>query len=221
MKQPYDPSKKNCRRGLSGLSVPCEDTVAEIGLLRDEFPRYWAERGLVGAAVEVGVYRGNFSECILKQWPGVLHCVDPWVYQADQLDYLNHPQEAMDAAYVEACTRLAPYTSTRRCHIHRQFSVEAAQSDWAHDLDIVYIDARHDYRSVYADLVAWYPKVKVGGIIAGHDYLEGHYRTTEGPGTTFGVKSAVAKFFGDLGYDIERDVIVNRDPFPSWTVVVR
>lgn len=33
----------------------------------------------------------------------------------------------------------------------------------------VFIDAAHDYDSVLADLKAWGPKVKEGGIIAGHD----------------------------------------------------
>jgi len=33
----------------------------------------------------------------------------------------------------------------------------------------VFIDAAHDYNSVLADLKAWAPKVKEGGIIAGHD----------------------------------------------------
>lgn len=35
--------------------------------------------------------------------------------------------------------------------------------------DFVFIDAGHDYESVKNDLESWYPKVKKGGIIAGHD----------------------------------------------------
>ena len=197
-------------------------TVPELRLLRDELPVYWKNLGLTKTAVEIGVYKANFSECILKQWPGTLHLVDPWVHQPDQMDYLNHDQPQMEQAYLETCQRMAPYTASGRCVIHRQFSVEAAQGDWANDLDVVYIDARHDYHSVYADLVAWFPHVKQGGIIGGHDYLDGHYQLANGTGgTEFGVKSAVAKFFGDLGYDIEKDVLVNPDPFPSWQVVVK
>jgi len=41
--------------------------------------------------------------------------------------------------------------------------------------DIVYIDACHDYKSVKRDIELWTPKVRVGGIIAGHDYESNEY----------------------------------------------
>jgi len=37
-------------------------------------------------------------------------------------------------------------------------------------LDFVYIDADHTYEIVKKDIESWYPKVKIGGILAGHDY---------------------------------------------------
>jgi len=41
-------------------------------------------------------------------------------------------------------------------------------------LDLVYIDANHAYEHVIEDIRDWLPKVKPGGIIAGHDYnMEG------------------------------------------------
>ena len=50
--------------------------------------------------------------------------------------------------------------------------------------DYVYIDATHSYESVKQDVNIWYPKVRVGGILAGHDYGGGH----------LGVNQAVDEF---------------------------
>ncbi len=35
--------------------------------------------------------------------------------------------------------------------------------------DLVFLDASHDYKSVKEDILAWYPVVQNGGILAGHD----------------------------------------------------
>ena len=37
--------------------------------------------------------------------------------------------------------------------------------------DFIYVDARHDYCGVAEDLADWWPKLRPGGILAGHDYL--------------------------------------------------
>jgi predicted O-methyltransferase YrrM len=38
-------------------------------------------------------------------------------------------------------------------------------------IDFLFIDADHSFEAVKKDLKLWYPKVKTGGIIAGHDYM--------------------------------------------------
>ena len=52
----------------------------------------------------------------------------------------------------------------------RKTSVQAAKQFKNASLDFVFIDGSHDTDSVCADIDAWLPKVKAGGIIAGHDY---------------------------------------------------
>lgn len=50
-------------------------------------------------------------------------------------------------------------------------SIEAAKLYENESLDFVFIDAAHDYDNVCADINAWLPKVKLGGILGGHDYF--------------------------------------------------
>jgi predicted O-methyltransferase YrrM len=39
-------------------------------------------------------------------------------------------------------------------------------------LDWVYLDGNHDLLHVIQDLYAWLPKIRPGGIISGHDFLQ-------------------------------------------------
>jgi len=70
-------------------------------------------------------------------------------------------------------------------------SLEAAKLVPDSSLDFCFIDASHDYDNVIADIKAWFPKVKLGGVIAGHDYPEWE-----------GVKKAVDEFFGNNIFSI-------------------
>lgn len=50
-------------------------------------------------------------------------------------------------------------------------SVEASKLYDDNSLDFVFIDANHTYEFIRDDIKVWYPKVKKGGILAGHDYV--------------------------------------------------
>jgi predicted O-methyltransferase YrrM len=56
----------------------------------------------------------------------------------------------------------------------KKSSVEASQDFSDRSLDLVYIDAEHDYNSVKTDINAWKNKVRRGGVLAGHDYMLPH-----------------------------------------------
>jgi FkbM family methyltransferase len=177
---------------------------------RDELPVLLNERGLFGCGVEVGVQEALFSEHILTHWHGAhLVSVDPW--RADEaatyVDIANVPQEEHDRRFECTLTRLAPFGS--RSTVWRMTSLEASEHILHHALDFVYLDARHDFDSVMEDLEAWFDKVRPGGIIAGHDYLDGHF-----PAGVFGVRSAVDTFFAAHGIAVHPTLL--DEPWISW-----
>jgi len=42
-------------------------------------------------------------------------------------------------------------------------------------VDVVFVDADHGYESVLHDIQAWLPKIKLGGMMCGHDFHEVHW----------------------------------------------
>ena len=115
---------------------------------------------------EIGVWAGEFSEQLCLANHGVkLICVDPWTAYPEYGDPKN-TQHRLDAARLTALTRLHPY----RCDVKRMTSIAAAATVKDGSLDFVYLDGNHGKDYVLADLAAWAPKVRPGGIVSGHYY---------------------------------------------------
>ncbi len=68
---------------------------------------------------------------------------------------------------METCARLRPDVAWS---LLEKKSLIATESFAPGSLDVVFIDGDHSYNAVFADIVAWRSKVKVGGILCGHDY---------------------------------------------------
>lgn len=128
------------------------------------FPETLVAMGLLGSGVEIGVWTGWHADLILRAWPGkILYAIDPWKCTAGK-------QYEMDARFKRATSRLGAYGD--RCKILRTDSVSASAMFENESLDWVYIDGRHDYAGVKEDITYWLPKVRIGGMLAGHDYVE-------------------------------------------------
>jgi hypothetical protein len=184
---------------------------------RDEIPAVLNRRGLTGQGVEIGVKLGRYSDVLLRSWQGEkLISIDPWL-EAEPDEYVDHAnvdQDQHEQFYRRTKELLARHGD--RSEIWRATSVEAAGRVPDRSLDFVYIDARHDYDSVLEDLEAWFPKLRPGGLMAGHDYADGEFRQG-----VFGVKSAVDQFFGARGIPVH--ATEGRAPvemFATWLVEV-
>jgi len=116
--------------------------------------------------VEVGTERGLYAETLCKaNKPLHLTCVDPWMPYHGYREHTS--KEKLNDFYEEAQQRLAPYN----CSLLRLFSTAAAPSFKDDSLDFVYVDGNHSLLHVIQDLHAWVPKVRRGGIVAGHDFI--------------------------------------------------
>lgn len=120
------------------------------------------------AGAEIGVERGYYSEILAGLNPDLhLFAIDGWeAYHG----YRDHSTQAtMDALFAEAQKRLSAYPNVE---IIKKFSMDALDDIEDESLDFVYIDANHEFQNVVNDICEWQYKVKVGGIIAGHDYIK-------------------------------------------------
>jgi hypothetical protein len=193
---------------------------------RDEMLTAICEREPLRSAAEIGVQRAFFAFELLTRCPGITSYlgVDLWATQASYDDGANVNNLTQGRIYDEARERLKPFGD--RWRLWRQDSVSAAAQVPDGSLDFVYLDARHDYRSVQDDIRAWAPKVRAGGIFAGHDYIDAseiggswtQYKDGSTSHPTKAVRSAVSEFadltgrqhlvtYGDLWQNL---------PYPSW-----
>lgn len=144
---------------------------------------------------EIGVFQGRLSKRLRDVFPeSELFLIDPWklIDSSKDAEPISLDPKDYEEAFASVQRGFAP---DPKVHILRHFSHEAARLVPS-DLDLVFIDGNHSYASVTTDLSLWTPKVRKGGVIAGHDY---HKETWPG------VVKAVDEFFKNdtvvLGHD--------------------
>lgn len=173
---------------------------------REEIPLLLNDRGLHGTGVELGAYVGVYSECLLfNSRLSRLYTIDSW---HEAYGYFGKHQSMEAREGFGACAeRLWRYFN--RSVLIRMPSPDATVLFADKSLDFMYIDANHSYEAVTKDIEAWWPKMKPGGIFAGHDY------DALDPGTI----QAVNEFRDKTGlklYLTECDFTYNAVPVRSW-----
>jgi predicted O-methyltransferase YrrM len=114
----------------------------------------------LGCIVEIGSFKGKSTVFLAKGCESVaaghVFAVDP-----------HTPDGINEAAFRE---------NLRRADIESfvsplvMSSIEAVQG-WNKSIALLWVDGDHKYRGVRGDFFAWFPHVKVGGVIAFHDTL--------------------------------------------------
>ena len=143
----------------------------------------WANgQGATNKAVEIGAYSGEGTEVLAKYFKEVL-AVDPWLNGYDINDVASQ-QCPMKFVFEAFQTRTTPLGNVG---FLRSKSLDALPSVGDESLDLIYVDGDHRYEAVVADIQGWKPKLRKGGVMAGHDW------------NMQGVKKALSEVF--LGKD--------------------
>lgn len=139
-----------------------------------------AREGMVVA--EVGVWDGDSTQAwlpIVVKHHGKAILVDNFMGNPTATGPHAHTHVFRSDVLAELHGRIvsigeAMGVEMRGTHVIVEDSVKAAAQIPDASVDIVFLDADHRYAQTSANMAAWLPKVKPGGILAGHDYDQGH-----------------------------------------------
>lgn len=160
-----DEIKDGRRRITPG--VPTFKTRSELATILED------DGAQVG--VELGVQKGIFAERILRDWHScrLYALVDLWATQENYVDKSNEKQTIQDDFKRQTMGRVAKYRDRTKIEVCQNYTTVCAElyRSRGQMFDFIYVDARHDYKGVLQDLRVWWPLLKPGGILAGHDYV--------------------------------------------------
>jgi hypothetical protein len=148
--------------------------------------------------VEVGSWRGRSAAYmaveIINSGKSILFdCVDTWNGSQEHLDpssgwFVKELIEDPDYLWKDFNNNISPVKEVIKPI--RMTSLEASQLYEDESLDFVFIDASHEYQDVLDDITSWIKKVKIGGVLAGHDI------------SYYEVQNAVAEYSKNFGISI-------------------
>lgn len=118
--------------------------------------------------VEIGVERGLYMTVLCESNPQAqIWGVDPWESYEGYRDYVD--QALIDGFLEKAKSVEAKFSN---CTLIKMTSARASEEFEDRSLDFVYIDANHELPYVIEDIHKWGRKVRLGGIISGHDFYK-------------------------------------------------
>lgn len=152
---------------------------------------------------EIGVFRGDFSEFMLKMDPSKLYLVDPWVSIMD----IPARWHAIDQGELDLIKQnvVNKFSSDNRVEIIEKYSIDALDDFEDSSFDWIYLDANHSYSFIQQDLENWWTKLKTGGTMCGNAYQDDDAQIRL---LDFGVIPAVDSFLEDFFDEIENFEII-------------
>jgi Methyltransferase domain len=166
-----------------------------------------------GVGAELGVFRGAFTRQILRvARPRELHLIDGWwelhgeTFPFEWGEYSDWGRLETRDAHAEV-ERIAAAATPTRCTIHVGDDLEVLAGFADAALDWAYLDSSHQYEHTLAELELLDAKVRPGGVIAGHDWIE------DPQDVNHGAYLAIREFCSTNGWEV-RAV----DRFTQWEI---
>ena len=150
-----------------------------------------------GNFVELGCFKGKSTSFIVTEI--INQKRDVSFYAVDSFEGSTNLSDAKEVEAYNGIRNIENDFKNNTKHLYNYFftykelSHQAADNFNNKDVDVLFVDAGHSYEAVKQDIVAWLPKMKHNGIIAGHDY-----------NSWAGVKKAVDEKFGQP-HKVEND----------------
>lgn len=117
---------------------------------------------------EIGAWQGRTTVALADNTPGMVFAVDTWEGSEEHMAMLS--EQPSDWLFGQFSKNVGDRSNIRAI---RKLSVDAAKEIPDGSLDMIFIDAAHDYDNVKADILAWRPKLRPGGLFCGHDFDAG------------------------------------------------
>jgi hypothetical protein len=150
--------------------------------------------------IEVGTWKGRSAAFmaveILKSGKKIkFDCIDPFI-AVEGVPGFDITHEELKRTFIENMKPVEGHYT-----LYPEASPAPATYYKDKSVDFIFIDGSHTHEDVCADIMGWMPKMKIGGVISGHDYDE----------LSCGVRSAVNQIFGDKNWS---------DGNGCWVIIV-
>jgi len=185
------------------------------GMNRAGLYKLFAEKGFT-LGCEVGVEKGKNAVIMFDNIPNLrLFLVDPYK-QRDNGEY-QEQSKRWNEKHLEKCKKQTLDRMVgRNAVLIEKFSEDGSQDFEDKSLDFVYLDADHSYDSTMLDIIMWTRKVRVGGIVSGHDYFYYNDKNGRRANVTEAVNDFVKMHELELFITDKNIRVLKGDAYPSW-----